>query len=605
MPLSAVELFGLFQNVDAYIEKKATDEKAKLEPTLDSKFMYSSTDILGKAYGYLYKWIYWITGSHDYRNSLFRGAMLYASYSSVKLVDFYWSKYCAYSEQLQNRLKGVVYNNEVFSEARWQLSRYDTTLRHTFKRIQKYPENYRDLFLSAFSEPLSESDYVNFAEKGAIAKFPYMPSWFERAFQWIYAIFRSLGSKFDARIGRQWLTPALEWLTTPGITKEEQIARAVKAREYQFKRDDKVESMEDLLPIIRLEIASEMDFPLDEFVKIFKDQKRTEAEEQRLTEWCNKIEKWGHYNAAGILHECLSALHTALINLKEEVVPLESVEYRIYFNSRDKKQTKWEEEALTNPLLNCGEHTYTIEQQFATIEDNKYFSLAGSDKCLRIPPNTSLFAFEKMALKDIPLEVLKVSYENKDGKYSIVEAPKANLIDIKWKSTDEVFHKDDLPVIKSVGRLVSYFFNLDSIPVAINPHQFCVLQDNEVKAWQVLLMRKFDFHIMVEFLKAVSQNNSAVYKRLMEEAGLENHKFSRFYLDLLEAYLEKDTFEYDTYQTKYGIAEELINREFLEKVRKAWAEIRQKCGNDARALAEAKESFIKTYLDSKLIFDLA
>ncbi|MFA6916036.1 MAG: hypothetical protein WC222_06545 [Parachlamydiales bacterium] len=604
MPLSSVSLYSLFEEIDSCLLDPICP-KARLEPNLSGNFLYSNTNIVGKAYGYLHKWVYWITGYSEYRKTQLRGALLYASYSSTKLLKHYGKMYDEYEGAMIKRLQGLDYDRDELYKARWHLSDYNATVEHTYKRLERHPQRYKNLLDHYFTHAITEKDYPFFTEKGALAKFPFFPVWLEKAFQYIYSIFRALGVKIDNLTGRKCFEPILSWLTSPGASIEKQKKRAEKALAHRFESGPLRDKMSKLLPIVRLEHVSQIEFPLDELVKVFKNIPRTEAEEVVLTKWCAEISNWKHGNSIALLHEALASVHRALLDLKMDVVPLESMEYLLYYDSRDKRQRRWEETNLiTGNSVVCGESSYSVDKKITTIGDNSYYSLEKHpDLLLRVPPNTSLFAFENIAAEEVQLNRLKIKYKDPLGRFALVEAPQTNLLDISWKSEDSIDSKDML-ALDQIGRLVSHFISIEKVPVGLNPFQFCFCVDKTIKAWQMLRMGNFNFYVLVKFIQDVSQNNSFIYKQLMVKTGLDTHAISRYYTDLVEAVLDDQNIQKLDLESKYGIDNSLVEKdEFLFKVKQAWNEIRSKLGDNGDLLP-AKDNFLRFYKEAILINDL-
>lgn len=594
---SSIELYSFFAEINSYAKAQKRAEKVTLEPSFSGKFLYSSSNIVGKVYGYLNRCVRWIAGESYYKN-LFRSAVIHASYSSWVLLKGYEERYDGYQQEMSKRLQGLPHDNDALMEARWHLSDFTATMEHVYRRVKKHSYDYQVL-REIFNWEITEKDFSAVCEKGILATFPFVLPWCEGIFQYIYSIFRSLGEKIDQLTGKKLVGPVITWLTTPGASKEVLQKRVEEAFLHKFEAPSCLGKMENLLPIIRLEQASSLDFPVDELVKSMTGKPLTEMEKQVIEKWLQGLRQWKHDNAAGLLHEALYALHFALIDLSINVVPLEAVEYQIYYNTEDKKQRKWKNACIGegNKLVVKGfqQQPFVIGKEMYAIEGSTFIALDDKRYYLRTVPNTNLLTFEKMAKKILSINALEQVYEDEMGKFALVEAPKAGLKDIVWNGENSL-DATEIQIITSLGQQLEFFINKDRIPKGLHPYQFVVCHDNTVKAWQQPLIEAFDFHTLVRFVQEVSKGNSYVYQEIINAAPhLESSCYARYYKEYAHKLIMEDiTPSIEELSPKYGVQGILSETEQFGRKIKSVLDAKK---IDRKALWES-------YLKSKLFFDI-
>lgn len=120
----------------------------------------------------------------------------------------------------------------------------------------------------------------------------------------------------------------------------------------------------------------------------------------------------------------------------------------------------------------------------------------------------------------------------KNGKFAIVERLKKPLDQITWKSTDpNRIARDDQRRCGPICEIIRDMVNTESTPVPLESKYLMFDRQNQLRSTKMLQKSKvFNFNAVENNLViALSKGNLAVYRHIMRDSGMTNHRYAEFY----------------------------------------------------------------------------
>ncbi len=540
MPFSIIQLGNFSSEFNHYLENKNNNIKSVLVPNYNGSFVYSSStegSILGKisdCFWSVVRFFYFEKIELD----LFKRAFLYASYSSSCILEDCANSYQIYESNLKSLITTGKLKNEVeFSEAKWKLAEFETTLSPVYRKIKDEPNVYQDLFKKAFqttTTPDPEQDSLQ--EKGFILNSLLANRLTEPLLLLICRLCHRLCDMLNYLCGKNYFESIDKFLFSLGDGVEHSRERYTKAINHQFATNEFLDSV--LLPIVAIETATGFEMPIKSLAKVFLKKARSSEESLELKNWSEKIYKWRNPLAAHYLHNGLTALQAFLrshYGNSNQLLDVHELEWVLIskgkekadhlYTSRDAAQIKWIRENISQgkqientPVgdslkINQGRVKKDLE-----ICGCKFYQT--EESLFQVPPNCSLFL--KMSSRLDAKEQAKnlaVIKRDDEGHFALLEPIEYLLTDRKWSCLEVTDYKQD-PLYQALLKQVKIFLDSEKIPVNLNPSFFAWTKKNELKALQSLRQEAYNVEKVKEYLGKVFHDSRDIYTEFLEDAQI-------------------------------------------------------------------------------------
>lgn len=402
--------------------------------------------------------------------------------------------------------------------------------------------------------------------------------------------------------------------------------------------------------LINLQAYFKNELPFKALVSVYKQYKKTEHDEKEfpvndpatvqantkdLERWFEKIKSNSAEIGVKTIHEGLHSFlqhllgpevkpamisaHLAYLIFALQGVPVAEKlrDWTGIFTLQDPQHMQWRSSIGPKSTVRCNGNLIKLGQAVGRkakgLDKNVLFEIDGdSTKLVWIGHNRAILGLKLQFLGRYSEECTKKSfYQNKKvgvfnllavdtlGRCAIIEKLETSLITIPWKSKLRIDEKDKKEIVK-IAVLLKESLDMPTHPNCLDARYVMYGKDRKLKFSKIPVLVPYSFNRLVDFALQVSNKNQMVYQEIITRSGIDQHKISILYKEVVKQTLAGEIIKARKLTNDAGSKDVRIIKRVRELSKKvlAWKSACQ----DAIKIASANKKLKKSAEDiSKLI----
>lgn len=318
----------------------------------------------------------------------------------------------------------------------------------------------------------------------------------------------------------------------------------------------------DYHPLISLEEKYGDFIPYAPLAKLSMKKPLTRKEETDVEEWINWVESNDEIKQRK-LHKALKAVvetfrmfNTSLVTKPASLPGLEIALIKKGLNrllKEDPKHVEWRKTLNPGKEILINGTLYKLGQEIVSKKDgsnNNRVFICSERTVIVIGKNLATLRIRKKAQKDSSSALYNPKWidVDKEGVAGVQEKMVKHISYPEWKS-NQSFNDEDLPLIRPIFGLLKFMNEINRTPQKISYEHMFYNEEGVLTTVKPSYYSDFNYALLEEFAFKASKKNVHIFKYIIEESKHINHAHARYFEDIIDFFVKKDTLDAQTIAT--------------------------------------------------------
>jgi hypothetical protein len=184
----------------------------------------------------------------------------------------------------------------------------------------------------------------------------------------------------------------------------------------------------------------------------------------------------------------------------------------------------------------CNGRRLLVGNSIISSEDIKIYGILNAKQWLAIAPNKSFHHVKRNISHSFGWGVPLANYLDIDvrGKCACIEPLVVSLDEFAWKSSQQTLHAEDRNMLIPIVNLLQWCVAQDRFPMNLSARFLGYARDGHLKTLKTCVKGPLLFNTAIDFICDIAHGNSAVFRFILHNSGLLQHRCVRFYRTLIE-----------------------------------------------------------------------
>lgn len=184
----------------------------------------------------------------------------------------------------------------------------------------------------------------------------------------------------------------------------------------------------------------------------------------------------------------------------------------------------------------CNNQRLIIRNCIHDMQGTKIYSLLNAPYWLEIGPNKGFHQVKKLTNTRYEWGVPSSKYLDidADGKCACIEPFAVSLYNYPWKPLSGGPDTEEQALLKPIANLLKWFFEQEKFPLNLSARYLGYMNDGAMKSLKSCIASRLRFNDVIDFIIDISNGNFKVYRYLIANSNIRQHRSVRFFRILIE-----------------------------------------------------------------------